>query len=917
MRKSYYFLFILLICSLRAVSQELAGKISDSDSAGTALYQAVVTQSQAGKTIATYKTYFDGTYHVKVKPNQIYQLTASYPGRKDSTVSIAVDRNGTLIGGTVLIALKKNGLRLMGYVLDRDEDLPIKDAGIVVRNVMTRREEKYFTDVNGYYNLKMDFETNYTFKIDKRSPGIINKFQDTSFNISTIGFNQPLDFRFDIKLGPAEGFIKARPQYDPYAKPENKNLKPVVEVIGKRDTAKLREQAAALAELNKKLNSKDSAIAAISKKIEDINQTRKDEKTAANIEDQKKKTEAAKQKEEQEKADAALRAKELAEKERKAKEDADKRKGDEVRQAQLKKDQETALAEAKRKEQEKADSIQKAKQLAAEEQKAKRDADKQREEEAKQALLKLEKERKEQLAADQKKKDEETLLAKKQAENAAKNNNEQARIDKETEAIRRADSVLLANKLKKEQKAQNQTAKKEAEQIKPENKAEIKETIKVDQLPVDRETAMINRADSMLLANKHKKNTKDQNTETAKSDHARIIVVPSDSVMTDKQRKQQKESDLAKMKEAREKAEAAALVERRDREAKEKLTKKESRRLAKELAEQARIRKRADEQERKLTEEKLRIAAKKTQADMEQRELEAKKAHEEQEKKNLISQREKLMSNQQVRVARDDEGKEPYNNSATAVQEGNQKRTITDYETKVKDENRKKADTTGVIVLNAPRAASTKVVTTKGFVKNGQTEDPLSNVSINIRRINGLVSQEVTSDDNGNYQFQVDSGYFYLVSFYKDKYEISKQILDLTSYSKSEYTMLIQYLKEHDEFDPAAKMPVIKFEKNSSKLPDGVWSDLEAIVKMMQEIPQLKMKIYGLGSADEDYPMELSITRARMVADLMLESGIKPARIRINGIGPFRPRSGCVEGKECTQEQYQMDRVVLYTVIKE
>ena len=86
---------------------------------------------------------------------------------------------------------------------------------------------------------------------------------------------------------------------------------------------------------------------------------------------------------------------------------------------------------------------------------------------------------------------------------------------------------------------------------------------------------------------------------------------------------------------------------------------------------------------------------------------------------------------------------------------------------------------------------------------------------------------------------------------------------------------------------------------------------------MMKDIPDLKIKLYGLGSVDEDYPMELSVTRARLVADLILESGIKPSRIRINGIGAYRPRSGCTEGKQCADAQYQLDRVVMYKVVKE
>jgi outer membrane protein OmpA-like peptidoglycan-associated protein len=129
--------------------------------------------------------------------------------------------------------------------------------------------------------------------------------------------------------------------------------------------------------------------------------------------------------------------------------------------------------------------------------------------------------------------------------------------------------------------------------------------------------------------------------------------------------------------------------------------------------------------------------------------------------------------------------------------------------------------------------------------------------------------------------------------------------------------MVIQYLKERDDFDPNAKMPIIQFNKNSSKLPADVWGGLETIIKMMKEIPALKIKLYGLGSLDEDYPMELSVTRARLVADLVLESGIKPSRIRINGIGAYRPRSGCTESKSCTDEQYKLDRVVMYMVVKE
>ncbi len=802
MSKAYCFILILLISSLGATAQDLVGKITDADSAATVLYQAEVTQSQGDKVIGVYKTYFDGTFHIKVKANQTYQIKASYPGRRDSTVTISVDKNGTLYKGTLFISLHKDGLRLMGYVIDRDQDIPIKDAGILIRNVMTRKEDKYITDVNGYYNLKMDFETNYTFRIDKRSPGIVNRYQDTSFNISTIGFNQPLDFKLDIKLGPAAGVTTARPGYDPYAKPDNKNLKPVVEVYGMKDSTKIREQAAALAELEHKLTGKDSVIASLDKRINDINQAKKDQATALNAANEQKKKDQ----------DAA--AKQKAEQDLKTK-----------MEEQKKKDEEAAAILRGEQEKNHREEELKAKQQAENERKEKEEAEKVRKEEEEIALIRQEKEKLQLQQEEEKRKADEALLAKQQTATDQKNKADQARANKENAAIAKADSAIAA----------------------------------------------------------------------------------------DKQKKEQKERELAAAKKAHDDELAKAL---RDKEAKTRSARKEAKRKARELAEENKLLREAEAIARKRAETQ-RIAMRKSQSQKEQHDLEAKKEKEEQERKSLIQQRDQILRDQQASTKKN-KAKEvaTVTPPAKTNPDNNEKTTIAYWEQKVKDEKGKKAGATATSP-NVDKDRAVKVVKTRGMVKSSQTEEALANVSINIRRLNSVVSQEVTSDNQGRYEFLVDSGYFYLVSFYKDKYEISKQILDLTSYTKPEYTMMTQFLKEHDEFDPSLKMPVIQFQRNSSKLPTGLYDDMEDIINMMKQIPELRIKLYGLASADEDYPMELGITRARLVADILLENGIKPNRIRINGIGDFKPRSGCVEGKACTQEQYQRDRVVVYKVIKE
>ena len=875
---------------------------------------------QEGKVIASYKTYFNGTYRLKVKPNQTYQLKMHFGGREDTTVTIITDKHGTVISGTLSVVLHKDGLRLMGYIIDRMEDIPIKEAGLILKNVMTRREDKYFTDVNGYYNLRMDFETNYSLKVDKRSPGIMNKYQDTSFNISTIGFNQALDFRFDIKLGPSTSTTTARKDYDPHSIPSNKNLKPVIQVLGAKDSIKLREQAAVLASVSKQVHDKDSVIAMISSRIDSIKKVKDEPKVASSIpakkklveidsreklvDDYKRKQQADDlRKMQQARAEVDLKEKKRMEKELQDKLERESKEVTSRKETQLKADQERA--EQEKIDKVEADRTQREKDLEA---MKKARADK---EAGDKGIVERENKRKQELAEQERKaKEEQTRLA-----------NEAEAKRKELEEI----SKVRAAKEKLEKDATAQAAALKLKQQETTLKAEIakKEKEKADKELIDKRLLQSKEAEAKAQAEKERK--QQQQAEQAKLEDARmerdrqqaeIIALKrareqrlnAERAKTDTEsvaKMTQLERDLLSMRKAREVAEAKLQNEKREAELKDKISKKESKKIAKEMAEIARLRKAQEEELKHNADDDLSRANILAQVDAERKELEAKKAQEEQEKNNLVQRLERLQRSQQVNVIKEVETKQADVKTAD-------KNSIRYWEKKLQFPSGDSAMT-----LNEFVSRESKIVRVKGIVRNGQTEDALDHVSVNIRRLNSIVSQEVATDENGNYNFEIDSGYFYLVSFYKDKFEISKQILDLTSYRKDYYTMLIQYLKEVDDFDPNAKMPVIAFEKNSAKLPAGLWGDLQAIIKMMQDIPALKVKLYGLGSLDEDYPMELSVSRARTVANLFFETGIKPARVRINGVGAFRPRSGCVEGKACTQDQYRLDRVVLYKVVKE
>ena len=912
MKKVYHLFFVLLLCSQGSKAQDLIGKITEQDSAHTPLYMAVVEQMQNGKTIATYKTYFDGTYHIKVSPGQTYQLRASFPGRADTTVSISVDKHAALYIGTIFISLRKDGMRLTGYILDQAQDKPIRDACIILRNVMTRKEERYTTGTDGSYNLKMDYETNYTLKIDKMSPGIINKYQDTSFNISTIGFNKPLDFRLDIRFGPATSTTVPRTEYDLHTKVDNRNLKPALAVVGAKDTLRKHEQDSIVAMLNRKLTTKDSAIASLDKRIGDIHKVNNENKVALKDADAavRKMSETTTRRNNE--ADSIKQH--LAAEQRKAEADLMQKKQAE-KELQEKLDKQISDAET-RKQQLQAQAAQRElQQIAAEKEKAQEDS-----------LLKIALEKNKEILARRKHvKDSLSLIE-----------------DQKTEV--KVDVPRIKSAAQEADIANTKTIT--ADSPKPQAKTDIINTV---------ETARVNdsiRIKNALLAQQRKKAVAD----SLKVQQDSLLMV---AMMKNKDllARRKQVGDSLTMTE-NQKLQAGNEAKQKEKERQEREIAERKQREKQQIEAEAKQKAEIQAKEKKIKEEQDLAAARKAEQDaairkaqLAKEQEEAKKAREEMEAKALREKREKEADEQaQKQKQAQEEAKRKADDQARRAKaeteqreleakkeaEQQEKDQIKQQLTKLQEQNQSSDDETPKLFAQetdqAPKSNSrpiepahslvsagreAKKVIASGYIKSSKTLDPIANVSVNIRQLNSIVSQEVVTDQNGRYEVMIDSGYFYLASYYTEKYEISKQPVDLTSYKKPEYKVATQYLKENSDFDPNAKMQVVQFEKNSNKLSASSWSDLQSLIKTMDDNSDMKVKIYGLASLDEDQPMKISVDRARSAADILMENGIKPSKISVNGIGASRPRSGCTEGKLCTEDAYKLDRVVMYKVVKE
>jgi hypothetical protein len=230
--KRSFFCLATLLCS-RLCGQDFTGFVKNDDGSATAIYQAKIEITEAGRVVSSLKTYFDGSFKFSASKNQQYTIHISYPGCVDTAYTITTDNKGRPDPAMVTVKLKKDGMRLVGSVKSAGDDFPIKDVTVIVKNSMTRGEERQTTGVAGRYNFKLDYETNYMVNVDKRSPGVFNKYRDTTVYVATVGFNQPIDYKMDLILIPDTRQQVEMPEgYNSSKVPVNTNLKPIVSLTG-------------------------------------------------------------------------------------------------------------------------------------------------------------------------------------------------------------------------------------------------------------------------------------------------------------------------------------------------------------------------------------------------------------------------------------------------------------------------------------------------------------------------------------------------------------------------------------------------------------------------------------------------------------------------------------------------------------
>ena len=205
------------------------------------------------------------------------------------------------------------------------------------------------------------------------------------------------------------------------------------------------------------------------------------------------------------------------------------------------------------------------------------------------------------------------------------------------------------------------------------------------------------------------------------------------------------------------------------------------------------------------------------------------------------------------------------------------------------------------------------LVLLKGTIMDRSTRNPLGVVvEIIDNQSTQMIANFESNASTGKYMVPLPSGNSYGFAIKATDYPFYSEILDIpptNTYREIEKDILL------DKLVVGSKIVLnnIFFDFNKSSLRDLSIAELKRVVKMMTDLPTLKIELSGhtdnIGS--EAYNQKLSEDRAHSVVNYLVASGIEASRLAYKGYGEIEPIA-----ENDTEQGRQLNRRTEFKVIE-
>ena len=173
-----------------------------------------------------------------------------------------------------------------------------------------------------------------------------------------------------------------------------------------------------------------------------------------------------------------------------------------------------------------------------------------------------------------------------------------------------------------------------------------------------------------------------------------------------------------------------------------------------------------------------------------------------------------------------------------------------------------------------------------GIVIDALTDNPVSNVRIDLTEYNAETKDGIVSNSDENGQFIVCMKTYsqYGITVVAPNYMIYSALIE---YDTDTIVVRMQPL----EIGKPVIINNVQFEYDSYELKSESFPELNRIVKMMKDNETLSFDIYGHtdNAGEDNYNQRLSEKRAQTVYDYLVSMGISASRLTYKGFGATKP----------------------------
>ncbi|MBK0370105.1 OmpA family protein [Flavobacterium agrisoli] len=202
-----------------------------------------------------------------------------------------------------------------------------------------------------------------------------------------------------------------------------------------------------------------------------------------------------------------------------------------------------------------------------------------------------------------------------------------------------------------------------------------------------------------------------------------------------------------------------------------------------------------------------------------------------------------------------------------------------------------------------------------GVITDQETGIILPKTKVSLFNSEAEFITSTVSDTLGNYSLEIECGKDYNVRAEKTDYHTKELLVTVGEFTgRTNLPIALESSKckvvVGDDLGKCFGIKMIYFDLDKSNITEAAALDLEKILDVLNENPNMKLDIrsHTDSRATKEYNLNLSERRAESTIKWLVKNGINKSRLTGKGYGESELVNGCSDGVKCSEAEHQMNR---------